>query len=104
MMRSPIPKEVRELLSDDPYMVICALEDFDCQGRIEWHHDFTYGGKRQNEPWCIIPLCHFHHNKAGSKWAVAVINAEIRTRITHFKAESDFRLKYPRSTLLSVSP
>ena len=103
-LRSPIPKAVRELLSNDPYMARCAIEAWTCKGRIEWHHAFTYAGKRQNEPWCLIPLCHYHHGIAGHKAYKPLIDAKIRARIAHFKVESDFREKYPRSTLLGVPP
>ena len=104
MMRSPIPKEVRELLSDDPYMVICALEDFDCQGRIEWHHAFTYAGKRRNELWSIIPLCHHHH--AIESVLKEKINDAVRERIEKIDdfVRSDFRKKYPKSNLFRTQP
>lgn len=100
-MRSPIPPKVRELLSTDPFMKRCALADMFCDGRIEWHHAFTYAGKRQNEPWCLIPLCHYHHERAGHRSNQGLINDQIRARVAHFKAESDFREKYPRSKLLA---
>ena|SRR3990167_1928998 len=104
MMCSPIPKKVRDLLNDDLYMSRCARESTFCSGRIEWHHAFTYGGRRQNEPWCLIPLCHVHHSTAGYKTSVPIINKQIRARIKHFKAESDFRAEYPRSKLLTDLP
>ena len=98
MMRSPIPKEIREQLSEDPYMKECDIANGMCEGKLEWHHAFTYAGKRVNELWSIIPLCHHHHLHEGKiRW---VIENRLRDRIKHFHAEKEFRTKYPKSDLL----
>lgn len=100
VMRSKIPNSIREQLMDDKYMSVCTIENGMCEGRIEWHHAFTYAGKRQNELWAIIPLCHNHHIHEGKiRW---VIKNRLRDRIKHFHAEEEFAQKYPRSNLLSV--
>src|SRR3990167_1564074 len=98
MMRSPIPPAIREQLADDPWMSKCALKDYNCDGRIEWHHAFKYAGKRQNFLWALIPLCKSHH--AGEAIFLQDINRLVRKRIKHFHAEEDFRAKFPHSTLL----
>lgn len=61
----PIPKKVREELSEDPFMLTCCLKDFSplCSGRIQWHHHLKFAGKRVNEKWCILPVCEYHHAK-----------------------------------------
>ena len=101
VMRSPIPLKMREELSNDPYMVGCVIDDVNCSGRTEWHHALRYQGKRTNELYTIIPLCHFHHTKAGTKAVDTIVDINIRARIVHFKATKDFRAKYPKSNLLS---
>jgi hypothetical protein len=97
-MRKPIPAELREQLADDPFMQRCILEGPECLGRIEWNHGLAYAGRRINELYTLVPMCHFHHYHEA-KYRVA-INGAIRSRIRHFNAEHDFRLKYPRSLLV----
>jgi hypothetical protein len=59
----PVPKKVKEQLSEDPFMLSCCLAstEHNCEGRIQWHHHLKYGGKRQDEPWGILPVCELHH-------------------------------------------
>lgn len=59
-LTKPIPKKMREELSEDPFMQYCCLGGF-CEGRTEWHHALQYAGKRVNEKWAILPLCTRHH-------------------------------------------
>lgn len=100
MMRSPIPPAIREELSNDPFMGRCLLEFLPpCNGRIEWQHAMTYGGKRVNELYTILPLCQKHHKEQAAyrpqqEWA-------IKERIKHFHAEEEFAQKYPKSNLLT---
>lgn|SRR3990167_7655914 len=98
MMRSPIPKEIRDELSKDSFMKRCILNPLFCKGRIQFHHSFSYAGCRQNEIWAILPLCETHHRQEASYRDA--INSALRARIAHFKADDDFRRKYPRSNLL----
>lgn len=60
-LTKPIPKDMREEMANDPFMEVCCIEDEDCGGRIEWHHNLIYAGKRVNEKWAILPVCHHHH-------------------------------------------
>lgn len=102
-MRSPVPKDIRQQLTDDPFMKECIFftltSDVPCDGRIEWQHAMTYGGKRVNELYTILPLCHNHHVRQ------AKFRQEqekfIRSRIRHFHAEKEFAQKYPKSKLLT---
>lgn len=95
MMRSPIPKEMREQLTADPFMKTCALQGLGCEGRIEWHHAVSYAGKRINELWSIIPLCQYHHRTVG-KLTFQVYKV-VKERIKHFGA--DIKEKYPKLRL-----
>src|SRR4051812_40228052 len=99
-LRCPIPEEMREQLAEDPFMRHCIIDDALCDGRIEWNHAFTYAGKRVNELWALIPMCHLHHSQEA-KWR-PLIEQVMRKRIKHFGAAEDFRAKYPRSTLLNA--
>jgi len=63
-MTKPIPQKMRDEMSQDKFYSRCCLAGLigiPCSGRIEWHHNFTYKGTRINEPWCILPVCHNHH-------------------------------------------
>ena len=65
--RRPIKPEVRDKLASDEFMLVCALSSEDCKGRIEWHHAETEAGKRKDDWWSILPLCHWHHSKVNRK-------------------------------------
>src|SRR5438067_1869663 len=100
-MRVPIPAEMREQLADDPFMQRCILDNVAgtfCEGRIEWDHSFTYAGKRINEPWALLPVCHAHHMQEAS-WRTIKADRMI-SRIHHFGAEEEFKRKYPKSLLV----
>lgn len=98
-LTSKIPPAMREQLADDPFMTDCVIAH-ECHGRIEWHHAFRYAGKRTNELYTIIPLCSYHHSKAGTPHVDTIVNMNIRARIAHFKAFEEFQTKYPRQTLI----
>ena len=96
-IRSPIPSKIREVLSEDPFMKKCIINDC-CDGRIEWDHAFTYKGKRVNELWALLPKCHKHHD-ARSSTSYIITRIFLRKRIYDFDALEDFKKKYPRSDL-----
>lgn len=60
-MQKPIPADMRAEMDEDPFMHRCCLADNTCEGRIEWHHNLIYAGKRVNEKWAVLPCCHYHH-------------------------------------------
>ena len=73
----PIPKSVRDRLSDDPLMAACCVPG--CFRRPEWHHAVISAGRQVSEWWAIVPLCPQHH-RLGRKWhrfakAVALMRA-----------------------------
>jgi hypothetical protein len=96
-LRVQIPSQMRERLSSDPFMQICILAPPECEGRNEWNHAFTYAGKRKNELWAILPMCHKHH-KEESRYRY-VIEQYLRRRIIYFRATEEFWRKYPKSKL-----
>lgn len=100
-MRSAIPTAIRATLGDDPWMHFCTLDGPVCGGRTEWHHAFTYAGKRVNDLWSLIPLCTKHH-KEEARIRPHILDM-LRYRIRFFKAEKEFAAKYPKSDLFNVS-
>ena len=101
-LTSKIPPDIREQLSDDPFMTYCIAGDgWDCDGRIEWQHALTYAGRRVNELWAILPMCSLHHRLQAAFRPHQ--EAAMVKRIAHFGAEAEFRAKYPRSDLFAVN-
>jgi hypothetical protein len=47
-------------------MKLCTIRLYSknspCQGKIEWHHVWTYGGKQIQEVWSIVAACQYHHD------------------------------------------
>lgn len=88
---STIPKQMRDKMSQDKFYLKCCIADETCSGRTEWHHNLIYAGKRQNELFCILPVCHSHHErekdrKIGDKLDWIMYN----------RATEEDKLKYPR--------
>lgn len=96
-MRLPIPQEMRDFLSKDPFMRLCVVGS-ECSGRVEWHHAFMYAGKRINEVWAILPLCKHHHEHINKK-VQDICRAMMRMRIALFGLRTLFDIRYPKSDL-----
>ena len=101
-MRSPIPKAIREQLSDDPFMTRCCVADATCLGYIQWHHGLTYAGQRQNELWAILPVCESHHRREAQYRDE--LEFAMSARIFAFDAEADAEYKYPRRNWKRLLP
>lgn len=99
VMRSPIPKEIREQLSQDPFMSTCIVSH-ECDGRVHFDHAFKYAGKRVNEIWSILPLCR-KHNMGVTSHVEALRRMNLRVRIEHFEARASFERDYPKSDLFT---
>ena len=59
----PIPPKLREQMADNKFYKQCCLQDSNCLGKIEWHHNLIFGGKQVNEEFCILPICNWHHDR-----------------------------------------
>ena len=59
----PIPKKLRDILASDPFMKRCLYDNKNCNGSVQWHHNFIHAGRQINETWAIVPLCAHHHNR-----------------------------------------
>lgn len=92
-MVKPIPAKMRAELSEDPFMQECCVRSFSCRGRIQFHHNLIYAGKRINEYGAILPLCEYHHQKE-SKFKKQ-LNEIMSSRMT----DAD-RAKYPKKKWL----
>jgi len=59
----PIPIDLREQISKDPFMKKCIYAG--CPREPEWEHAWLYAGKQINEWWAIVPVCAHHHRGKG---------------------------------------
>ena len=80
MLIRPIPERQRIEMSEDPFYKKCVLKNEDCKGRIEFHHHFKYAGKRTDDKFGILPLCHFHH--LGESKYSRILNEVCKSRMT----------------------
>lgn len=95
-MTSKIPDEVRNELSEDLFMRKCCLENLGgCAGSIQWHHAFSYAGKRRNDIWAILPVCEYHH-RVESAFRSA-LKQVLLARAKWFG--TDIKRKYPKTFL-----
>lgn len=88
-----IPLKMREELAEDLFMKTCCLLSLECKGRIEFHHNLIYAGKRVNEYGAILPVCHYHHEKE-SKFKKQL------DRIMEFRMTREEKNKYPKKKWL----
>lgn len=107
MTKSVIPKKDRERMAGDPFYKTCALRGIHnhiCAGRITWEHALTFGGKKIQRPWAIIPLCAKGHgvdewqdagtmNKSMNRWVAVNLatNEELEevSKAVDYKFERD---------------
>lgn len=59
----PIPPKLNKQIDEDPFYRKCCLEDENCDGKIERHHNLIYAGQQQNYLFCILPACANYHHK-----------------------------------------
>ena len=62
-MRNPIKKEVIKNLVNDKFYYTCCLEDEECKGHIQFHHNFRFQGKNIGVEFAILPCCVEHHRR-----------------------------------------
>lgn len=80
-LTSPIPKALRAEMEADPFYAKCCVTGIPkTQARIEWHHAFTWGGKRVNQKWCIVPLEQEIHRRVHEKWIAVIVERIILNR------------------------
>lgn len=93
-MTCKIPEAIKKEIVGSKVNEKCCIQDNTCGGVIQWHHAFTYAGKRQNGLWCVIGLCESHHRREAQ--FRDKINKIISSRTT-----LDFILaNYPKTDLI----
>ena len=93
-MTCKIPEKMKQEIEESGLNKVCCIKDDTCKGVIQWHHAFTYAGKRQNGLWCIVGICESHHKR----------EAQFREKINKIIASRttlDYLLKnYPKTDLI----
>lgn len=60
----PVSSGTIKVLGQDGFMKKCCL----CGSNlVQWHHNLIFGGQQCDEPFAILPLCPFCHEKADRK-------------------------------------
>jgi hypothetical protein len=90
-MTCPIPKKLRDEMDADPWYHRCCLRHDDCAGRIQFHHHFTYAGKRQNVKFGILPVCGWLHERVSKPDVKRALD-----RIMEARATDEDRKRYER--------
>jgi hypothetical protein len=93
-MTCKIPDEIKEEIEESGLNKHCCVQDETCRGAIQWHHAFTYAGKRQNGLWCTVGICESHHRRESQ--FRNEINKIIASRTTLEKLISE----YPKTDLI----
>jgi hypothetical protein len=89
----PIPLKMRQEMDEDPFMKTCAIAAIGgCEGKVEWHHTFLWGGKQISEPWAIVPACKKHHDMVNGDRMIR----ELFKHISLKRATDEDLKKYPK--------
>jgi len=64
----PIPLKLREKMSQDPYYSRCCINDYECDGTVQWHHAIEVSGRQIDEEWSIVPACKHHHDHTNKEY------------------------------------
>src|SRR3990167_10008951 len=93
-LTKPIPKEVRERISKDPFFKTCARTDDpnNHSGRLTVDHAIYYAGKRLNDYWCLVSVCWHHNLGAGLK-------KNVNQAIAYSRATDEDLQKYPKLSI-----
>lgn len=92
-----IPPKIKSQLADDPTMQYCCIGNLLCEGKIEWHHVWTYSSNQIQEIWAIVGICKYHHDRAEIP--------EIKKLIQYHslsKATADDLKKYPKKNWMQL--
>ena len=97
-LTKPIPKEMREEMSQDKFYKKCCIADKECSGVIQWHHNLQWKGSRENEIFCILPVCKGHHDKADTtvvreKLDWVMWNRASEYQITFYSKATNYKIR-----------
>lgn len=59
---SPIPKKLRDEMSNDPFYKRCCVSGVTSE-KIDFHHNLIFGNKQVQESFCILPLAKSIHDQ-----------------------------------------
>ncbi len=93
-MKVPIPARIRRVLEAMPRMRQCELRGAGlgpCDGPLQWHHVFQYGGRSVQEVWAILCGCQRHHDLVKED---AAVREEFECRSLTYASASELA-KYP---------
>jgi hypothetical protein len=88
-MRPISPTIKKKILADKWYKKCCLCDS--SQGKIDWHHNFIFGGRQVDEFWAILPLCIPCHRHANNR----EIKEKLDWMMIQRMKEEDFK-KYSR--------
>jgi len=103
---NPIPKALRQELSEDEYYKKCCLTGL-TRYKIDFHHALCYKGAQINEKWNILPVVWLKHSQEGDTNSIhnckrtkdiaeliALRRADEKVFVRYAKAKFAQRLKY----------
>lgn len=73
----PISKKTKDKLLADKFMKTCCLAgetEYNCLGRIEFHHNLIVAGRQSDIPETILPVCNAHHAIADWREVKELLN------------------------------
>jgi len=82
---------IKKVNFSDPFYKTCCIEDDECSGVIQIHHNFIYASKQVDEPWSALPVCEWHHSKEKRR---DIGDRLDRVMLSRMKSED--KAKYPR--------
>lgn len=96
-----ISEELKNEMSDDKFYKKCCIQDSDCLGRIEWHHNLIFKGQQVNEKFCILPVCKWHHDREKhqiykEKLNWIMWNRATSEQITFYSKAIDYKFQLER--------
>lgn len=91
---APIPPKLRVEMASDPWYERCCLSGVKKSpwAKIEWHHAFTWKGKRLQEKWAIVPLHSELHAQIHKRWICEAVE-----RIILNRADEETLRKYSKA-------
>jgi len=100
----PIPQQLKDEMSADPYYKKCCLSpSLVCEGKIQFHHNLIFAGRQVNEKFCILPICEFHHHnveKFKELLTTIMLNRATDEELKRFSKAVDYvKLKNERKKL-----
>lgn len=93
-----IPPKLRQELSKDPFYKKCCITGR-TDGKIDWHHNMTWGGPNLQEKFAILPVhkdIHEYHRKITSevkeKLNWIMVNRMSEKELDYYSKAIDYKL------------